>query len=322
VVMLAGGRLLGQILVAFDGRAMNDAPVERPETHYAWNGDVALAYQVVGEGPIDLLYLQGWTSNIDLAWDSPYLAGFIEGLSNHGRLILTDRRGWGCSDRFSPNDVPPLETLIDDLLAVTSAVGSDRPVVFATVDCAPLAVLFAATYPDRITALILADPLVNFIPTEDAPGANTVAEWEDFFAAVRELYPRSRWWEGPDRHPERDWFFKWIRSAVAPGSLIAEFRRFLATDVRAALSLVRVPTLIFIDPEGEGDADPRNGRYASSQIPGATLIEAPDPGGLTWPHWYGRSDEIVREVGRFVRNLIEEEAVSIASSRRSCSLTS
>ena len=101
MVMLAAAWLLGQIPVAFDGPAMNDASVERPETLYAWNGEVALAYQVVGEGPIDLLYLQGWTSNIDLAWESPFLSRFLRGLSAHGRLILMDRRGWGCSDRFS-----------------------------------------------------------------------------------------------------------------------------------------------------------------------------------------------------------------------------
>ena len=92
---------------------MNHDRVERPETLYAWNGDVALAYQVVGDGPIDLLYLQGWTSNIDLAWESPHLSGFMRSLAKHGRLILTDKRGWGCSERFSPHDVPPFETLTD-----------------------------------------------------------------------------------------------------------------------------------------------------------------------------------------------------------------
>lgn len=288
--------------------SMKDAGVERPQTLYAWNGDIALAYQVVGEGSIDLIYLQGWTSNIDLAWESPYLAGFIRRLSAHGRLIFTDRRGWGCSDRFSPHDVPPFEALTDDLLAVTAAVGSERPVLFATIECATLAVLFAASYPDRVAALILADPLVTFTETDDVPGSNTLPEWETFFQRVRDQFPQPSWWEGPEDHPERDWFLKYVRGSVAPGAVIGEFRRFLATDVRAVLPLVRVPTLILVDPNGVGDSDPRNGRFAASRIPGARLVETPDQGGLNWPHWYGRADGILKEIGSFVRELIEEEA--------------
>jgi len=160
---------------------MKDAGVDHPETRYAWNGDVALAYQVIGEGGIDLLYLQGWTSNVDLNWDSPFLASFLRGLSTHGRLILTDRRGWGCSDRFSPSDVPPFDVLTDDMLAVMEAVGSERPVVFATVDCAAMAILFAATHPERVSALVLCDPFVTYVATDETPWAMTTAEWEDFF---------------------------------------------------------------------------------------------------------------------------------------------
>jgi class 3 adenylate cyclase/pimeloyl-ACP methyl ester carboxylesterase len=282
--------------------------VDRPETLYTWNGDVALAYQVVGDGPTDLLYYQGWTSNIDLAWESPYLSRFLRGLSSHGRLILTDKRGWGCSERFSPNDVPPFEALTDDLLAVMDTVGSERPVLFATVECATVAVLFAATYPHRITALILCDPLVNFTATDEAPGSATLEEWDDFFQRVRAQFPQPIWWSGPDDHSERAWFFKYVRAAVAPGALLAEFRRFLSTDVRAVLPFVRVPTLVIVDPNGEGDSDPGNGRFAASRIPGASIVEVPDAGGVDWHHWYGRASGIVHEIGTFVRDVIDEEA--------------
>jgi pimeloyl-ACP methyl ester carboxylesterase len=84
---------------------------DHPETKYAWNGDVALAYQVFGDGPTDIVYLQGYCSNVDMNWESPHLARFLRGLAGLGRLIPTDRRGWGCSDRFSPTDVPPFETM-------------------------------------------------------------------------------------------------------------------------------------------------------------------------------------------------------------------
>lgn len=103
--------------------------VRRPETEFAWNGDAALAYQVIGDGPVDLVYLQGFLSNVDMNWDSPYLSRFLKGLAGFGRLILTDPRGWGCSDRFSPSDVPALETLTDDLGTVMDAVGSERAAI-------------------------------------------------------------------------------------------------------------------------------------------------------------------------------------------------
>jgi pimeloyl-ACP methyl ester carboxylesterase len=95
--------------------------VHPPETSYAWNGSVALAYQVLGRGPIDLVYLQGRCSHIDMNWDSPYLAALLRALARDTRLIITDRRGFGCSDRFSPTDIPPFEVFADDISVVMDA---------------------------------------------------------------------------------------------------------------------------------------------------------------------------------------------------------
>src|SRR5438105_4745909 len=131
--------------------------VGRPETRYAWNGAVALAYQVFGDGRIDLVYLQGYTSHVDLNWESPYLARFLKGLGQMARVIHTDRRGWGCSDRFSPGDVASLEVQVDDLIAVMDAVGSKRAVIFVSVDTGPTGVMFAASYPERTAGLVLCD---------------------------------------------------------------------------------------------------------------------------------------------------------------------
>ena len=116
--------------------------MQRPRTRFAWNGDVSLAYQVCGDGPTDLVYLQGYCSNVDVNWESPRLARFLLGLAAHARLIITDRRGWGCSERFTPGDVPDVDTLTDDILAVMQAAGSER----ATYECATVASLF--TVPD------------------------------------------------------------------------------------------------------------------------------------------------------------------------------
>jgi class 3 adenylate cyclase len=282
--------------------------METSDIRYAWNGDVALAYQVVGEGDVDIVYLQGWTSNIDLAWESPYLNSFLRGLASHGRLIPTDRRGWGCSDRFSPSDVAPFEVLVDDLLVVMEAASARRPALMATGECAATAALFAAAYPDKISALILCDPLVTYAATEDFPGSGNVDHWESFFVRVRAEYPQPRWWVGPKDHPERTWFDRYVRSSVAPGALMAESRRFLDTDVRPILPSVHVPTIVIVDPHGVEDTDPRNGRLVADRITGARLVEVGASSGLNWNHWYGRSEGIVRQVGEFLGEIVEEEA--------------
>src|SRR5919205_3388554 len=100
----------------------------RPETRYAWNGDVALAFQVVGSGPVDLVYLEGYASHVDMNWESPRLSAFLQGLAAHCRLIVTDRRGYGCSDRYAPPTVPEIDVTIDDLLAVLNGADSKRAV--------------------------------------------------------------------------------------------------------------------------------------------------------------------------------------------------
>jgi pimeloyl-ACP methyl ester carboxylesterase len=290
-----------------------ETPHGSTRVRYAWNGDIALAYQIVGDAPVDIVYLQGWTSNIDLAWQSPYLGSFLHGLASHGRLIATDRRGWGCSDRFSPSDVPQFDDLVDDLVTVMDAAGSERPVVLATAECSATAALFAGTYPQRVAALVLCDPLVTFTSTEETTGLMSRRRWQDWFAQVRTEYPKRSWWRGPEDDPEHDWFERYVRSSAAPGGLIAEFRRFLETDVRAILPTVRVPTLVIVDPDGEDDTDPLNGRVVADRIPGARLVEVGGADGLSWNHWYGRADGIVREVGRFIHELSEEETRLIAS---------
>src|SRR4249920_803016 len=117
--------------VANRSRRGNHERVERPETRFAWNEDVALAYQTLGDGPVDLLYLQGYASNIELNWDHPVMTRFLHGLAHGRRLIMTDGRGMGASERFTPSQVWPLETGIEDLTMVLGACGSDRTAILA-----------------------------------------------------------------------------------------------------------------------------------------------------------------------------------------------
>jgi pimeloyl-ACP methyl ester carboxylesterase len=142
---------------------------DRPQIRIAWNGDAALAYQVIGAGPVDLLYRQGWISNVELNWDHPLMSGFLRGLSAGRRLIVTDPRGSGISERSSPSDVPPLELQVDDAIAVLDAAGSPRAVLMATNEQAFVACMFAATYPERTVALILYEASANFQWSEETP---------------------------------------------------------------------------------------------------------------------------------------------------------
>jgi pimeloyl-ACP methyl ester carboxylesterase len=129
--------------------------MKSPEIQYVRNGDVALAYQQFGEGPIDLVFLPAFINNIEIAWESPHYASFLQRLASFSRVTFMDRRGTGLSDRLSPSDLPPLEVLMDDLLGVLDAVGVRRPALIGYSDAGCLCVLFAATFPDRVSALAL-----------------------------------------------------------------------------------------------------------------------------------------------------------------------
>jgi class 3 adenylate cyclase/pimeloyl-ACP methyl ester carboxylesterase len=276
--------------------------VESPETQYAWNGRVALAYQVIGDGPVDLLYLQGRYSNVDMNWESPYLAAMLRALARNTRLIITDRRGFGCSDRFSPTDVPPFEVFIDDILTVMDAASSDRTVLFATWDCALIATLCAAAFPDRITALILLDAFITYTSSAETPWMPTTDEWDERIANSSSLA------EGdvPDEN-ERRWFRRYVRASVGPGAHMAEIRRYLATDIRPILPSVHVPTLILQDADGTRLTSPEAGRYLHRQIAGSRLVEIP------WKdqhHWYWGSDAIVSSVQGFLGDVRDQESDS------------
>lgn len=280
--------------------------MELPETRYAWNGDVSLAYQVVGSGQTDLLYLQGYCSQVDLNWESPHLAHFLRGLAGHARLIVTDRRGWGCSERFSPGYVPDVDTLTDDILAVMGAVASERTSILATYESTIVAALFSAVYPERTMSLILVDPFVTYLPTDETPWMPSLARWQEQINLFRTTWGTPEWWDSPDG-PDREWFSRYARASVTPGSLAAEVASYLGTDVRAILPSIQVPTLVLVDTDSFYEAPPETGRFAASRIPGGRLVEHSSRGGPHF-HWYARADPIIQEVGRFLAQIRAEEA--------------
>ena len=294
------------------GLASNSWPHEtmrgmnRPETRYAWNGDVSLAYQVVGDGPTDLLYLQGYCSNVDMSWESPHLAHFLRGLARDTRLIVTDRRGWGCSERFTPGYVPDVDVLTDDIQAVMSAVGSEQASILATYESAIVASLFAAVYPDRTKSLILVDPQVTYLPTDEMPWMPSLTRWQEQIRLVRDTWGTSSWWDSPPGE-ESEWFSRYARASVTPGGLAAELSSYLETDVCAVLPSIQVQTLVLVDTDSFYEVLPETGHFVATKIPGARVVEHSSEGGHHF-HWYARGDAIVDEVRRFLAEIREEEA--------------
>jgi len=280
--------------------------VNRPETGYAWNGEVSLAYQVVGQGEPDLLYLQGYCSNVDMNWESRHLANFLRGLARHARLIVTDRRGWGCSERFTPGSVPDVDVLTDDILAVMGEVGSEQIALLATYESAIVASLFAAVYPERTKALILVDPQVTYLPTDETPWMPTLSRWQKQIKLVRDTWGTTDWWDAPHGE-EGEWFSRYARASVTPGGLAAELSSYLETDVRAVLPSIQVPTLVLVDTDSFYEVLPETGRFVAGKVPGARIVEHSSQGGSHF-HWYARADAIVDEVGRFLAAIREEEA--------------
>ena len=280
--------------------------MNRPETRYAWNGEVSLAYQVVGQGEPDLLYLQGYCSNVDMNWESRHLANFLRGLARHARLIVTDRRGWGCSERFTPGSVPDVDVLTDDILAVMGEVGSEQVALLATYESAIVASLFAAVYPERTKALILVDPQVTYLPTDETPWMPTLSRWQKQIKLVRDTWGTTDWWDAP-HGDEGEWFSRYARASVTPGGLAAELSSYLETDVRAVLPSIQVPTLVLVDTDSFYEVLPETGRFVAGKVPGARIVEHSSQGGSHF-HWYARADAIVEEVGSFLAAIREEEA--------------
>jgi class 3 adenylate cyclase len=280
--------------------------MDRPDTRFAWNGDVSLAYQVCGSGVGDLVYLQGYCSNVDMNWESPHLSRFLRGLAGHARLIITDRRGWGCSERFTPGEVPDIDSLTDDILAVLEAAGSERASILATYESTIVASLFAAVHPDRAASLILVDPQATYLPTDDTPWMPSLARWQEQIELMRDTWGTRDWWDSPEG-PEREWFSRYARSSVTPGGLAAEISAYLHTDIRAVLPTIQVPTLVLVDTDSFYEVPPETGRFMASRIPGARVVEQSSEGGHHF-HWYARGEAIVGEVARFLAEIGAEEA--------------
>ena len=272
-----------------------------PKTQYTRSGDLHIAYQVVGEGPLDLVYVPGWVSHVELAWEEPTLARFLRRLASFSRLIMFDKRGTGLSDRVPNDKLPTLEERIDDLRAVMDAVDSERAAIFGFSEGGNLSAFFAATYPERTKALVLFGTFAKRIWSSDYPWAPKPEDRE------RESETLEREWGElmdleyyvPSKAGDQAFLRRlatYFRRSASPGAAVALLRMNTQLDIRHILPTIRVPTLV-IHRKGDCDANVEEGRWIAKQIPNARFVELSGEDHLPW---VGHQDAVIDEVQEFL----------------------
>ncbi len=268
-------------------------------TQYAKSGDVSIAYQVLGDGPLDLVFVMGWVSHLDWFWEEPRFARFLRRLAAFSRLILFDKRGTGLSDRAV--GLPTLEQRMDDVRAVLDAVGSRRAALFGISEGGPMCALFAATYPERTSALVMFGTYPRRLCAPDYPWGETPEERHQFIEEC------GRDWGTDIRlahrapslmHDERfrDWWTTYLRMSASPGAATGLVQMNMEIDIRHILPAIRVPTLI-IHRTGDLSLPVAGSRYMAERIPGAHYVELPGDDHLPF---VGDQDAILDEVEHFL----------------------
>jgi pimeloyl-ACP methyl ester carboxylesterase/DNA-binding winged helix-turn-helix (wHTH) protein len=276
--------------------------VLKPKTQYATSPDgVNIAYQVVGEGPLDLVFVMGWVSHLEFFWREPSFARFLQRLASFSRLILFDKRGTGLSDPVAVSDLPTLEQRMTDVQAVMDAVGSERAALLGVSDGGPMCALFAATYPERTVALAMIGTYAKRVRSADYPWAPSEPEYAAFLEEIRTA------WGGPvgllTRAPSvagdpqfRDWWAAYLRFGASPGAALALTQMNAEIDMRNVLPSVRVPTLI-LHRANDACLPAGGGRYMASLIPGAKYVELEGRDHLPF---VGDQEAILSEIEEFL----------------------
>jgi pimeloyl-ACP methyl ester carboxylesterase/class 3 adenylate cyclase len=273
-------------------------PMSR-QTRYARVGEISIAYQVVGNGPVDLIYVPSWISNVEENWQEPNYARFLERLASFSRLILFDKRGTGLSDRVV--ETPTLEQRMEDVRAVMDAVGSERAVLFGSTEGGPMCALFAATYPERTSALVMYGAYAKRIQSPDYPWAPTMEARERFYeqitaewggpAVLDHLAP-----SGQDDRRFCEWWAGYLRRSASPQAALALTRMNSEIDVRRILPLIRVPTLV-VHRSGDRLCSVEGGRFLAQEIPGARFVELP---GIDHLPFVGNVDSLADAIQEFL----------------------
>ncbi|MBA3692704.1 MAG: alpha/beta fold hydrolase [Acidobacteria bacterium] len=276
-------------------------PVFKPETHYVQNGDVNIAYQVVGSGDLDIVFVMGWVSHLEYFWEEPHFAQFLNRLAAFSRLILFDKRGTGLSDRVPVNELPTLEQRMDDVRAVMDAVGSERAALVGVSEGGPMCSLFAATYPEKTAALVMIGTYAKRIWEEDYPWGVSLAYRDKFFELLQTDWGKPVGIE--ERAPSlatdedfRNWWATYLRMGASPGAAVALTKMNAEIDVREVLPTIRVPSLV-IHRSGDLCLKVEEGRFVASKIPACKYVEL---GGVDHLPFVGNQDEILDEIEEFL----------------------
>ena len=273
----------------------------QPVTRYAKSGDVHIAYQVMGEGPIDLVFVPGFVSHVEANWQAPNREKFFSRLASFSRLILFDKRGTGLSDRSS--QLFTLEQRMDDVRAVMDAVGSERAAVFGISEGGPMSILFAATYPERTSALVMYGTYAKRAWAEDHLFGWKDEDWEKFFTNVESHWGTPRGidlnvWAPSVASDERTSsnVAAYMRAAASPGAVKAVMQMNREIDVRNVLPTVRVPTLI-AHRTGDRNISIEQARYMAERMPNARFVELPGEDHMLW---FGDRETLLGEVEEFL----------------------
>ncbi len=272
----------------------------KPVTKYTKSGSINIAYQVFGSGPVDLVYIPGWVSNIDWMWQCPELVQFLEELGKNARVILFDKRGTGLSDRLS--ELSTLEERMDDIRAVMDAVDSEKAVLFGHSEGGCASALFAATYPNRVTSLIMFGAFAKRKHSAEYPWAPTDEERQEVYDMIE-----NSWGEpemglanlAPSKADDKvfmEWLANYFRSGASPSAAMVLTKMNTEVDIINILGSIRVPTMI-LQRKNDIDVKIEEGRFLASRIQHATFIEMDGDDHL---FWVGDTEEVLNHMNSFI----------------------
>jgi pimeloyl-ACP methyl ester carboxylesterase len=273
--------------------------VTKPQTRYAKSGRISIAYQVFGSGPLDLVFVPGWISHLEFSWEQPEYARFLTGLGSFARVIMFDKRGTGLSDRDA--GLPSLEERMDDVRAVMDTVGIERAAVVGASEGGNMSMLFAATYPERVSALVLCGCFAKRIWSHDYPWAPRPEERQRWFDMLEQGWGGVTDLEtlAPSRSDDAafaDWWATFLRMGASPSAALSLARSNTQIDVRHVLPAIRVPTLV-LHCRNDRDVKFAEGEYIASRIPGARFVALAGQDHLVWA---GDQEVLLDEIQQFL----------------------
>jgi class 3 adenylate cyclase/pimeloyl-ACP methyl ester carboxylesterase len=283
-----------------------------PETRYASSGAGNVAFQVFGTGPLTLLLVTNWLQNLDVMWEEPSLARYMDRLASFSRVICFDKRGSGVSDPVPLAALPTIEQWMDDARTALDAAGVDRAAVIGDTEGGPMAIMLAASLPDRVSQLVLINSFARWRRAEDYPIGMPEPTWdrlldryEQHWGGTAEVLELTAPSAAHDRS-FREWFVRYQRLSMPRGAAAATYRWVTQLDVRSVLPSIRVPTLV-IHRVGNRHHRVEFGRYLAESIPGATLVEL--PGADSYPFHVGDFGALLDEVEQFLTGTRAEPAL-------------